>query len=459
MSGEAFDIYAQTVPQPLDKKIETAEFWRKSEPTFEPGTRQIAQGGMFPHQQAWWKLPNFIKVLVGGYGSGKTMSICKRMISLGLQNAPCPVALVSPTFPLARQTTYVTLVALLEGKRSIYGNRFHWTYNNTTHAFTIKFKGRTATIILYSGERPLGLRGPNLAAAGIDEPFIQDKEVFDQMIARVRHPAATHKEICITGTPEQLNWGYDLCEGELNEQHDVGVITASTRMNLALDDGYVGRLEGSFDGKAAEAYIEGAFVSLAEGAVYYAFEPSENVIALDRPADATLGVGMDFNVNPMAAAVFWRLGNHIHFFDEIELPNADTEYMCSELRDRYWDDGLREVFPDASGANRATNAPGGKSDFHYIREAGFHIRAKSKNPLRKDRYNSVNGKLRPKAGRLTLTICPTLKRLKKYLSVYSHEMMTQQDFMSHLLDAFSYPISFLFPVNAEVVRAMRMQGA
>ena len=27
---------------------------------------------MLPHQRAFWQLPNFIKLLVGGYGCGKT---------------------------------------------------------------------------------------------------------------------------------------------------------------------------------------------------------------------------------------------------------------------------------------------------------------------------------------------------------------------------------------------------
>ena len=58
-----------------------------------------------------------------------------------------------------------------------------------------------------SGDKPDGLRGPNLAWAGIDEPFIQRKEVFDQMVARVRIASAECREIYLTGTPEQMNWG------------------------------------------------------------------------------------------------------------------------------------------------------------------------------------------------------------------------------------------------------------
>lgn len=446
-----------TVPRPPQDDVEGHEFWRKEDPVIR--AEQVSMGGMFEHQRKWWGSTSFIKALVGGYGSGKTNIMGKRAVGSALTNAPAPVLVVSPTYLVARETSILTIAEQLEGKRSIYGRRFWWKYNMSSHTFTIKFRGRTAHIIIRSGERPLGLRGPNLAAAYIDEPFIQDKDVFDQMIARVRHPQAKLREIGLTGTPEQLNWGYDLCVGDLKDKHDVQVFTASTRANLAVDPGYVQRLLGAYDGKAAQAFIEGEFVSLSEGMVYYAFDPMENVVALPIPKGAELGVGMDFNVNPMAAAVFWRAGNHVHFFDEIELPNADTEYMCSELHDRgYFKKGLRAVYPDASGAARKTSSPGGKSDFHYIKQAGFEIHARPSNPLRKDRYNAVNGKLKPREGKLTLTISPKLKKLRKYLSVYSHELLNKQDAYSHLLDAFSYPIAYLFPVTKSVMKVVPLGG-
>src|SRR5205807_2520124 len=107
------------------------------------------------------------------------------------------------------------------------------------------------------------------AAAWLDEPFIMHRDVFDQMIARVRHPDSSVKEILLSGTPEQLNWGYDLCVGELKERNDVGMVQASTHTNKALDEGYVGRLEGVLTERAAAAFVDGKFVNLAEGMVYY----------------------------------------------------------------------------------------------------------------------------------------------------------------------------------------------
>jgi hypothetical protein len=432
------------------------EFWRKDEPILGP-EGQLIRGGMFEHQRRCWELPNFITGIVGGYGSGKSLNLVKRAIASSFENAPCPVAIVSPTFPIARRTIIPLMNQLLVGKQTLYGKGFWFRYNKTFHEYRLRFRGREATILVLSGEDPIALRGPNLAAAYIDEPFIQDEEVFHQLVARVRHPEATKREIMFAGTPEQLNWGYDLCVGDMSTKHDIAIVTASTRQNKALDSGYVHRLEGSFSAKAAMAFIEGQFINLADGMVYYAFS-RENIVSIPTPEEAELGVGMDFNVNPMCGAIFWRTGSHMHFFDEVELENADTEYMCSYLNSKYGG-RLRYAYPDATGSTRKTSAPGGKSDHHFLRDAGFIIKARATNPKRRDRYNAVNGKLKSKAGFITLTIEPTCKKIIKYLTTYSYDLMNKQDEeMSHLLDAFSYPVAYLFPVDRDTVSSHRFKG-
>ncbi len=454
------------VERPQVRRAREQSFWCMDEPVLD-AVGDVVRGGMWPHQKQWWELPNFVKLLVGGYGAGKTAIGSKWIIGMALTNAPVPVAAVAPTFPMARKTLVPSIIEYLEGKRRLLGRGFWWRYNKSVHEFHIKYHGRHGLIYILTGEKPLSLRGPNLAAAWIDEPFIQPVEVFTQMIARIRHPDAVQSQLALTGTPEQLNWGYDLAIGEMKDVHDVGVVRGSSRANKVLGHDYIHRLEGAFTDKAAEAYIEGLFVDLAAGRVYYGFRDGSengNVQSLPIPQGAELGCGMDFNVQPMSAAVFWRAGNRIHFFDEIELENADTEYMCSYLRDKYVlpdpfrNNPLRDIYPDASGSARHSSAPAGRTDFTYIKEAGFQINAPFANPKRKDRYNAVNGRLRPKVGVPVVTMEPTCKKLRKYMAQYSHEKMNKQKQMSHLLDAFSYPVSYLFPINKEVPTITKLEG-
>ncbi len=132
---------------------------------------------------------------------------------------------VSPSHGLSQRTIVVTLKDILNR------SAINYTYNQMKGEFLIhNWEGR---IWLGSGDKPDSLKGSNLAWAGIDEPFIQKKEVFDQMIARVRHPEANHLEIFLTGTPEQLNWGYELSN---RTDLDIGIVYGSTLDNLHLPE-------------------------------------------------------------------------------------------------------------------------------------------------------------------------------------------------------------------------------
>jgi hypothetical protein len=433
------------------------KFWRTEDPIWvedpETKARRVTVGGMWPTARAWWEDDHFIKVLVGGFGSSKTFSLCKRMIALALQNAPAPVAVVSPAFTMAMKTVVPTIKLLLTNKRSLYGRAFWWRYvQNPIPCFTIRYHGRTATIWVISSDNPMSMRGPNLAAAGVDEAFMHPRAAYDEVIGRVREPTAVHREICLVGTPENLsNWGYELCTGELGNPDDIGIHTISTLENKVLPDSFIANMEATYSSKVLQAYRDGRFTDMTEGQVYYEYDHLSNVVDLPIPESAKLGVGMDFNVNPMSAVVFWHAGSHIHFFEEIQLQNSGTDAMCHELRKRF--PKLRDVYPDASGAARKTATP--QTDFTIIQQHGFEIHAGKANPPIRDRENTVNGKLRAANGRVTLTISPACKLLKRYLALYTVKDKPKQKEMSHLIDAMGYPICRLFPLANFEVREVR----
>jgi len=436
-------------------------FWRKEPPVLDNGI--VVQGGMLPSQRLWWDSQAFIKAFIGGYGSGKTFIAAKRAIALALHNAPSPHLMISPSYKIAKKTTIQALRQLLSGKQSLQ-NTLRWKHNKTSHEFKIWFRGREATIWVASGDDPDSLKGPNVGSGHIDEPFIQDKEVLDQSIARIRDPLARVKELGLSGTPEQLNWGYDICEGEEAANYNVDIVRVATMENITLGDAYHKRLLAALTPEAARAYIYGEFVNLTTGRVYYGVT-GDNFKHIDDPG-GDLCVGMDFNVNPMAAVVFWTHGNHIHFIEEIELPNADTEYMCNYLQTQPQfqnADGtcrIKTVYPDASGANRSTKSPGGKSDFYYLKRAGFTVDAPPANPSVRDRENAVNGKANPSTGEPTLTFEPSMRKARGYLHKYTHteKHKPAHRAMSHLLDAMSYPVHRLFPVVFDRVQLRKVIG-
>ena len=435
-------------------------FWRTEDPVLsepnEHGRRRVVKGGMFEHQRRWWSLTNFIRLMVGGYGSGKSVSLCKWSIAAALHNAPSWGAIVSPSFPQARRTIIPQIEGLLAGKAALRPD-LTYRHNKGEHSFTISVEARPPATLLYlSGDNPDSLKGPNLGTAAIDEPFIQERAVFDQMMARCRDPRAKILAIALGGTPEQLNWGYDICEGEDKGKYDIGVVSASTEENKSLPPEYVERLLKSYDEKTADAYVRGKFVNLTAGRVYYAFDRARNVRVIpqkEAERGITEFVGMDFNVNPMAFVVGWHAGTQVHITHEYELPNSDTEYACSMIREKH--PNVRMCFPDPTGRRRQTNAPGGMSDFKWIGRAGLVVMAPIEPWTRRDSFNSVNKKL--SEGKLTID--PSCRKLLHYVQNYAHETMSKQESMSHLLDAMRYPVTYLFPVHRPASLVTQMVGA
>lgn len=411
----------------------------------------VMRGGMWPHQREWWNMPNFVKALVTGYGGGKTMTLGKRAIFTALVNAPVPVMTVSPTYPMAEATVVETITELLDGRCTLEKHMKFRLLKKTPFQFDITNRSRSASIKCYSGEKPARLKGPNIGPAYIDEPFIQHHDVYKQVIARVRHPLAKLKEIGLTGTPEGVvGWGFELCEGEMGAKQKVGLVQASTTENRALSPDYVERMESAYDDAALAAYRDGQFVNMAQGRVYHSFDSTVHVKDEEMPDGAELCVGMDFNVDPMAYVVFWRKGQRVHFVAEYERPDSDAEECASYIRDEQ--PTVRKIYADASGAQRSHAGGKGKSAHAYLRKAGFQVVCRPSNPAIVDRVNAVNGGFRH--GRVT--VARECRKLRSYLLANTHKEKHKksQEAMGHLLDAFGYPIAYLFPVDRQNAQLM-----
>jgi len=417
-------------------------FWRKEEPKLSPdGT--ILKGGMWDHQRKWWESKAFIKALITGYGGGKTLIGSKKAISLAMHNAPVPFMYVSPSYKQAKRTVIPTLIQLLDGKKLSY------TYNKSDFEFIIRGGrgGKPATIWIGTGDHPDSLKGPNLCAAGIDEPFIQPKEVFDQMLARVRDPGALHREIFLTGTPEDLNWGYDICEGEDASRYDLEMIQASTRDNKALPASFVETLASAYDDKMRDAYLDGKFVNMSTGRIFYGFERERNVSTRPDPG-GDLYMGMDFNVNPMAAVIFFTNGPQMHIMEEILLANSNTQEMIEVAKCKY-PGRVKVAFPDPSGRARKTSAAVGATDFTIIKEHGVAVKAKAKAPSKRDRYNCTNKKFQD----MTLTIDPYCKRTIQGFEKLTYEGLKKMEDLTHPTDAATYPVEYLYPIKSVIHQA------
>ena len=367
---------------------------------------------------------------MGGYGSGKTYIGALRCLYLSYLNAPYPGMYVSPTWGLATKTIILTLKEIM-GRAEL-----DYTFNQHRGEFIIHNWG--GCIWIGSGDRPASLYGVNLAFAGIDEPFIQRKEVFDQMVARVRIRDADHREIFLTGTPEQLGWGWKLTN---RTDLDMGVVYGSTLNNSYLPQQYKDNLLAAYSKEQIDAYVYGKFVNLTSGRVYREFDRVKHVSTREK-MNLPIGIAMDFNVDAMTSIIFYKGADWIHVFDEIRLKNSNTFEMCEILNDKYPD---AIVYPDASGSARRSSAT--QSDHDIIKKAGYKIRSPRKNPPVRDRVNAVNRLIRD--GNFSCENCVNLiMDFEQNIWKSGDIDKTSDPEQSHASDAIGYAINFLFPIKS-----------
>ena len=394
-------------------------------------------------QLKWWLLPNFYKLLIGGYGSGKTYIGALRMIRNSYLNQGLPNQYVSPTFPMAKKTIIPTLESMLDEAGLKY------KHNRTEHTFFIS--NWNGIIWVGSGSDPDSLKGANLASAGIDEPFIQSEEVFKQMMARVRQPNASAREIFMTGTPEQLNWGYQLAR---NKELDVGVVLANTLHNKHLPQEYLDNLVAGYSEDERKAYIEGQFVNLTSGRVCKPFDEKIHIVTRNDINElfktVPVGIGIDFNVDAFSCLCFFDIGGHIHYFKEFRNSNTDTYEMAGKIRDYF--KGKTNlpitIYPDATGQARKTSST--QSDHQILKSYGFQVRAGRSNPPVRDRVNAWNKMLREQ--RITMQNCPYLVMDNEIMIWKNGDLDKQTDpKLTHAFDAASYAVAYKYPVRSRTI--------
>ena len=294
------------------------------------------------YQYATFNLKAFIKVLVGGVGAGKSYATSARSIMFASENPGMSGGIVSPSLPMAKRSIIPTMRDMLD----THDIKYH--YNKSDHYFDIL----DSRIWIMSGHEPKGLKGPNLGWCAIDEPFIQDRAVFETMIERLRIEGSTMRELLMTGTPEELNWGYDILVGKPHP--NAAYIRVSSRANLPEETLQV--LLHTYSKQMIKAMIDGHFVNINLKSAYYAFDPAYNVKPLKYNPRLPLILTCDFNKAPMCWNIIqeptsYRIINHrkypcrdTYVLDEIHVNGTNTFDCVDEFVDRWGERHTGPVF-------------------------------------------------------------------------------------------------------------------
>jgi len=303
-----------------------------------------------------------------------------------------------------------------------------------------------SVIELHGADRPDSLRGVGLDFVVLDEFASMDPDTWPVVVRPML--ADRRGRALFIGTPRSYDHFYDLyMAAKLKEEN-------WARFHCRTDEGgYVmadelATVKAEIDPKRFKQEFGASFETL-EARVYHEFDRERNVMELELLPDAPVLVGMDFNINPMAAIVAQRAGEQIQVFDEIVLTNSNTPEMMREINRRYAGrHGV--VHPDPSGVAKKTSAPVGQTDFRIIEEAGWTVfRAKQYKLV--DRINTVNAKLCNAQGQRRLLISPKCKNLIKALDGLTYKNGTKipdkSSGLDHVTDALGYLLMGLFPTT------------
>jgi hypothetical protein len=312
-----------------------------------------------------------------------------------------------------------------------------------------------SVIQLQGADQPDSLRGVGLDSVVLDEYSEMRPETWTAVV----QPMLADKlgRALFIGTPKSFNALYDIyVHAESNERW--AAFHFATEEGGYVSGEELAALQVDMDHSLYAQEFQASFQSCL-GRVYHAFDRDLNVIDPMLLPNATLLIGMDFNINPMTAVIAQRAGDQCQIIDEIVLPNSNTQEMMHEINRRY--EGRHGiVHPDPSGVARKTSAPVGLTDFAVIEQAGWPVYRATGYPLI-DRINTVNARLCNAQGQRRLLISRHCTQLIRAFDCLSFKEGTKipdkRSGLDHITDAAGYLIMGLFPiitdtVNVQIVR-------
>jgi len=312
---------------------------------------------------------------VAGFGSGKTQAAVARCLSRKLEYPEVNLAYLAPTYSLIRDIFYPYMSeALAELELDFKINRS----DNKVH---IQGYG---DIICRTMDNPDMIVGWEAGDAFLDEFDIlkTDKahQVMRKLSARLRQkfPDGKKNQRYVTTTPEGFKATYELFKkNPLPDSHLIQMSTYSNAHNLP--DDYIDGLMALYPEQLIKAYLNGEFVNLQAGTVYYNFDREKHhTDAEPNKKYEPMHWGMDFNVMDMCTSGWVKRNGKLKAVHEF-MGLRDTPDVIDAIKEEF-PKNPHIIYPDASGKGTSSKSAS-VSDIKLLKDAGFKVKANNKNPL------------------------------------------------------------------------------
>ena len=388
---------------------------------------------------------------VAGFGSGKSHCMVNQAIIDAFTSPKALIYLHAPNYTLVRDVISTRL------RERLTELNIKFTYNKTEMEIRPDHP-QMGIFRLRSLDDPGKLVGYEAYRTHVDEldtlPLEKARDIWNQLCARTRQKLTDvpveeqQNRVCAYSTPEGFNFIYERWVTKKKPGYEM--VRATSYSNPALPDDYIQSLMDSYPENLARAYINGEFVNLASGTVYRSYDRFRNDSQEKVEGNEPLFIGMDFNIDHMAATVYVKRDNGWHAVDEIfEIEN--TPKMCDEIRRRYPANPIH-VYPDRSGQNRRTVDEASRSDltvlsgapyFFIIKELPNH---RKKNFNVKDRIMSANKAFEDKKVYINHVRCPTVANGLEKQAYDDQNKPDKSSSFDHQNDATTYFIVTEMPI-------------
>lgn len=367
---------------------------------------------------------------VGGYGSGKTFVGILKIVREKLRQPGTNMAYYMPTYPLIRDVAFPRISEMFD----VIGIKYR--LNKSDKEFITDF----GSIIMRSMDNPSLIVGYEVAYSIIDEADVLPKQKMEQaytkITARNRQKINEQNKLDFVSTPEGFGFLYDFFVKKSSENKNL--IHGSTYENRHnLPDDYIDSLIESYTENQLEAYLNGQFINLTSGNVYYAFDRNTHHSDREIKDNDILHIGMDFNITNMSAVVRVVDGNVSTAVDEI-VGAFDTADMIRIIKERFSNHRI-VIYPDASSASSNT---AGVSDLTLLKQARLYVRINKKNPRVRDRVSVVNNAFEKMVSFVNIHRCPSLTEAYEQIG-YKNGEPDKTSGHDHITDADGYVVHSL----------------
>lgn len=298
-------------------------------------------------------------LLSGAVGAGKSLAICTKGFWLNVRFPGNRGALVRKEGASIRESTLKTLLHGNEKTPPVIPPDWVVSHNKNEKRIVHKTRdpNRTSEIV-YTGvdkgandKYPTKLGSTEFGWIGVDEVIEIDKQDWDWLETRLRHPVPINQIFGATNPASPEHWLYKMFHEGNNETTEL--IRSTPYDNPFLTEGYINRLEERYSsGIMRDRMLQGKWVA-AEGRVYPEFSRESHVVTSNDYRERQFKryvAGADSGwKNPRAVLVAGITGSgDIYVLDEFYEQRTGIEAVAEWAERRGWKKKLGRCHHDPS---------------------------------------------------------------------------------------------------------------